>query len=70
MKYSAEADDIIAVLAKNLDEKMMIVSGDKDFIQLHKYNQVRQYSPILKLVEEELIDYIKVHILKDCRFNY
>lgn len=62
----AEADDIIAVLAKNLDEKMMIVSGDKDFIQLHKYNQVRQYSPILKkLVEgEDPIDYIKVHILK------
>ena len=62
----AEADDIIAVLAKNIDEKMMIVSGDKDFIQLHKYKQVRQYSPILKkLVQgEDPIDYIKVHILK------
>tara|TARA_R100001460_G_scaffold79760_1_gene120712 strand:- start:28 stop:873 length:846 start_codon:yes stop_codon:yes gene_type:complete len=62
----AEADDIIAVLAKNIDEKMMIVSGDKDFIQLHKYKQVRQYSPILKKIVngDNPIDYIKVHILK------
>ena len=62
----AEADDIIAVLAKNIDEKMMIVSGDKDFIQLHKYKQVRQYSPILKKIVngDDPIDYIKVHILK------
>jgi 5'-3' exonuclease len=62
----AEADDIIAVLAKNIDEKMMIVSGDKDFIQLHKYKQVRQYSPILKkeVNGKDPIDYIKVHILK------
>ena len=44
----------------------MIISGDKDFIQLHKYSQVRQYSPILKKVVkgEDPIDYIKVHILK------
>ena len=62
----AEADDIIAVLARNIDEKMMIVSGDKDFIQLHKYKQVRQYSPILKKIVngDDPIDYIKVHILK------
>jgi len=26
----------------------MIVSGDKDFIQLQKYENVRQYSPITK----------------------
>ncbi len=63
----AEADDIIATLAKNYpNEKMMIISGDKDFIQLHKYSQVQQYSPILKKVVkgEDPIDYIKVHILK------
>ena len=35
--YGCEADDIIATLCKNFqDEKIMIVSGDKDFIQLHK----------------------------------
>ena len=63
----AEADDIIATLAKNYqEEKMMIISGDKDFIQLHKYKQVRQYSPILKKLVEghDPIDYINVHMLK------
>ena len=28
----------------NQDEKIMIVSGDKDFIQLQKYPNVKQYS--------------------------
>ena len=46
--YGAEADDIIATLCKNFqNEKIMIVSGDKDFIQLQKYPNVQQYSPIL-----------------------
>ena len=34
--------------AHNNKEKVMIVSGDKDFIQLHKYDEVNQYSPIQK----------------------
>ena len=44
----------------------MIVSGDKDFIQLQKYDNVKQYSPITK----KLVDgvdpkvYIKEHVLK------
>ena len=44
----------------------MIVSGDKDFIQLHKYPNVKQYSPILKkMVNGHDPDtYIKEHILK------
>ena len=65
--YGAEADDIIATLCKNFqDEKIMIVSGDKDFIQLHKYPNVKQYSPILKkYVNGHNPDtYIKEHILK------
>ena len=65
--YGAEADDIIATLCKhNQDEKIMIVSGDKDFIQLHKYPNVKQYSPILKkMVNGHNPDtYIKEHILK------
>ena len=48
---NAEADDIIAILcreANNNKEKVMIVSGDKDFIQLQKYDKVKQYSPIQK----------------------
>ena len=65
--YGCEADDIIATLCKNnQDEKIMIISGDKDFIQLHKYPSVKQYSPILKkFVKDHNPDtYIKEHILK------
>ena len=65
--YGCEADDIIATLCKNnQDEKIMIISGDKDFIQLHKYPNVKQYSPILKkYVNDHNPDtYIKEHILK------
>ena len=43
-----EADDIIAVLTKKLSAEghdVLIVSGDKDFQQLHKYNNVVQFSP-------------------------
>jgi len=45
-----EADDIIAVLTKyyHQDEPIMIVSGDKDFIQLQHYKGVDQYAPIQK----------------------
>ena len=66
--YGAEADDIIATLCKNLGtaNKIMIVSGDKDFIQLQKYPNVQQYSPILKkyVNGHDPITYIKEHILK------
>ena len=48
-----EADDIIGTLCKNTQEfgeyeNVMIVSADKDFLQLQRYNNVRQYSPLLK----------------------
>ena len=65
--YGAEADDIIATLCKtNQNEKIMIISGDKDFIQLHKYPNVKQYSPILKkyVNDHNPSTYIKEHILK------
>ena len=65
--YGAEADDVIATLCKHFpDEKIMIVSGDKDFIQLQKYPNVQQYSPILKkyVNGHDPITYIKEHILK------
>ena len=47
---TAEADDIIAVLATRYSAfgKVMILSSDKDFAQLQKYPNVEQYSPILK----------------------
>lgn len=51
---SAEADDIIATLVAefglsiNTGEKILILSGDKDFIQLHTYANVKQYDPVKK----------------------
>ena len=65
--YGAEADDIIATLCKKYRyEPIIIVSGDKDFIQLHKYTHVDQYSPILKkfVNGHDPDTYIKEHILK------
>ena len=65
--YGAEADDVIATLCKHFpDKKIMIVSGDKDFIQLQKYSNVQQYSPILKkyVNGHDPITYIKEHTLK------
>lgn len=49
----AEADDIIGALALRTGEfgqgePVMIVSGDHDFIQLHRLSNVKQYSPITK----------------------
>ena len=47
----AEADDVIATLVKNRShdfEKVLILSGDKDFQQLQRYANVKQYSPVLK----------------------
>ena len=45
----AEADDIIAVIVRELSEEpTLILSSDKDFIQLHKYSGVRQWSPLQK----------------------
>jgi len=43
----AEADDIIAVLVGLANERTLILSSDKDFVQLHHFN-VRQYSPMQK----------------------
>ena len=65
--YGTEADDIIAVLCKNFqDENIMIISGDKDFIQLQKYSNVKQWSPITKKYINGFNPhiYLKEHILK------
>ena len=48
-----EADDIIGSLVLKTQEfgqsePIMIISSDKDFIQLQKYSNVKQYSPIQK----------------------
>jgi hypothetical protein len=48
-----EADDIIGTLVENTQEfgqyeEVMIISGDKDFVQLQKYENVQQFSPVQK----------------------
>lgn len=47
---TCEADDIIATLTQKYSstQKIMILSSDKDFMQLQRYPNVEQYSPILK----------------------
>lgn len=69
---SAEADDVIAVLTKELTEagdKVMIVSSDKDFKQLQVYPGVKQYSPLLDkyLVENDPLGYLRSHIISGDR---
>ena len=67
--YGAEADDIIAALCGELEfdnGKTLILSGDKDFIQLHRFKNVKQYSPITKkfINGEDPTEYLYQHILK------
>jgi 5'-3' exonuclease len=47
----AEADDVIGSLVKKMSvhEPILILSGDKDFVQLQKHKgTVKQFSPVLK----------------------
>jgi len=67
--YGAEADDIIAALCLELEfdnGNTLILSGDKDFVQLQTYNNVKQYSPITKkfINNDDPVEYLYEHILK------
>lgn len=65
---SAEADDVIATLVKykHDEQNILIMSGDKDFIQLHKYDGVQQYDPVRKrkIAHDNPKRYLVEHILK------
>lgn len=65
---SAEADDIIATLVDDADygTDILILSGDKDFIQLHKHDGVKQYDPVRKkwITHENPDRYLLEHVLK------
>ena len=70
----AEADDIIASLVKrnatsNNPEPILILSADKDFIQLHKYPLIRQYDPIRNrwIEDEDPVKYLQEHIIRGDR---
>ena len=64
---TAEADDIIAVMVERYsNEKIMIVSGDKDFSQLQRYKNVSQYSPITKkfIKVGDPLSYLFEHVIR------
>ena len=78
----AEADDVIAILCKDQGhrnirlmnnmqppQKVLILSADKDFMQLQKYKFVSQYNPIQKkfVVSDDPHQYVAEHILKGDR---
>ena len=67
--YGAEADDIIYTLTHEFESdngKTLILSGDKDFIQLQRYGNVTQYSPITKKFINGVVwnEYLDEHILR------
>ena len=70
----AEADDIIATLVrqngvKSIPEPILILSADKDFIQLHRHPFVKQYDPIRNrwIEDPDPIAYLQEHIIRGDR---
>lgn len=76
---TAEADDIIAVLAKwtqtngmitnrleDMKQQVLIVSSDKDYMQLQKYDNIKQYAPLQKkfLYTDKPAMFLKEHIIR------
>lgn len=68
-----EADDIIGTIIHEYgttlntgSEKYLIVSGDKDYIQLHIYGNVSQYDPVRKrwIRNDNPDKYLQEHILR------
>ena len=65
----AEADDVIGTLAQtygNTNEKILILSGDKDFVQLQSYMNVQQFDPVQKKWRKtnDVDKFIKEHIIR------
>lgn len=65
---NAEADDVIATLVEKTqefgqNEPVVIVSADKDFLQLQRYENVKQFSPNKR-------DYISVEDAHFARFDH
>jgi len=68
-----EAYDIIGVICNNYGvemnngtESILILSGDKDYIQLQKYANVKQYNPVQKkwIQNNEPNKYLAEHIIR------
>jgi len=73
----AEADDIIGVITNRFGaylnnattERILVLSGDKDFGQLQKFANVDQYSPVLKkfIRITDARRFLKEHIMRGDR---
>ena len=70
-EHGVEADDIIAAIVQETQEfgkhePVMIISADKDFIQLQKYSNVKQYSPLTRklLEDKDPVRYLQEHIMR------
>ena len=64
---NAEADDVIGILSKHIQDKSLIISSDKDYFQLQRYNWISQYSPITKKQVKPAMspsNYLREHIIK------
>jgi 5'-3' exonuclease len=65
----AEADDIIGSLAQeygNTNEPILILSGDKDFVQLQCFMNVKQFDPVQKKWRKtnDVDKFMKEHIIR------
>lgn len=70
----AEADDIIGTLCMKFGtviggEKIVIISGDKDFVQLQQFGNVEQYDPVNKkfINHPNPSSFLMEHIMKGDR---
>ncbi|NBR23642.1 MAG: hypothetical protein EBU08_07700 [Micrococcales bacterium] len=73
----AEADDIIASIVmehgvqlnSSDTENIVIISGDKDFVQLQQFVNVEQYNPITKkmMIEPNPQAFLRQHVIKGDR---
>jgi|TARA_R110000796_G_scaffold109416_2_gene220835 hypothetical protein len=69
---TCEADDIIGTIAHeegtalNTGEPILVLSGDKDYVQLQSYANVKQYDPVRKrwISNSNPEKYLAEHILK------
>jgi hypothetical protein len=63
----AEADDVIGSLVEQYHGyPILIVSGDKDFVQLQQYMNVKQYDPVRKrfITHNDPAQFVREHIIK------
>ena len=66
----AEADDVIATLAvATASDKVLVLSADKDFIQLQRDSRIKQYDPIRNrwIENENPTQYLQEHIIRGDR---